>query len=76
MFALIATTGWGQTKVNIKGSAPADAKYVHFILSSNMLSLFDKNSKQDSVEVVNGKWQYNKEIPSDYIGMFVAPDDP
>lgn len=75
MFALIATTGWGQTKVNIKGSAPADAKYVHFILSSNMLSLFDKNSKQDSVEVVNGKWQYNKEIPSEYIGMIAVPDD-
>lgn len=77
MFALIATTGWGQTKVNIKGSAPADAKYVHLVFSSNMLSLLGNGgSMQDSVEVVNGKWQYNKEIPSEYIGMIAAPDDP
>jgi len=68
MLAFVWVTGQAQTKVCIHGTAQQDAKFVG--VSKNM----DGSAGQDSVAVINGKWEYEKVLPQDVIALLIASD--
>ena len=57
LLAVVAMTGWAQTKVNIKGIAANDAETIFLFNQINM------GQPVDSTRVNNGKWSYKAEQP-------------
>ncbi len=57
LVAIVAMAGHAQTKVNLQGTAPADAKTIYFYSDLNLRILVD------SATVTNGKWQYAVQQP-------------
>ena len=68
MLALVALTGQAQTKVRVQGTAQKNAKTIG--VYKNM----DGSAGQDSVSVINGKWEYEKVLPADVIALLFASD--
>jgi len=68
MLAFVCVAGQAQTRVRIQGTAQQDAKAVG--VCKNM----DGSGGQDSVTVTNGKWEYEKVLPSDVIALLIASD--
>ena len=57
ILALVAMSGWAQTKVHIQGVAAKDATTIFFFND------FQLNNPTDSTTVINGKWSYGAEQP-------------
>lgn len=68
LFALVVLAGQAQTRVCIRGIAQQDAKTVG--VCKNM----DGSGGLDSVTVTNGKWEYEKVVPSDVITLAISSD--
>ena len=68
MFALALTLVQGQTLVSLRGTAPADVRTIYF--SDGLFAM----SMSDSVQVVNGIWQYERFKPAQQIVMTLISD--
>lgn len=68
LLAFVWVAGQAQTRVCIRGIAQQDAKTVG--VCKNM----DGSGGLDSVTVTNGKWEYEKVVPSDVITLAISSD--
>ena len=69
MLVLVGMTAQAQQKVLIQGTAPVEVKMVYFLGDP-----ISERSALDSAACVDGKWQYEKELPADRNVLTVIAD--